>query len=279
MSVGTKIAKIGELIRYSSSAPNVVYSFLSRLNLAIKGFLFGYTYREGASRYDAVYDSQENGLLNPLERFFNERTVGRGIWKWTHYFDYYHSHFKCFVGKPVNILEIGVFSGGSLEMWRSYFGDKCKVYGVDIAPACTVFENDYTKIFIGDQSDRRFWESFRAEALPIDIVVDDGGHEVIQQIVTLEELLPHITPGGVYICEDIHGVNNGFNSYCQGLTMNLNHYDGLPGEGIQRSNQIQAWVKGIHFYPYMTVIEKTERPIDKLTSVKHGTLWAPIRCE
>jgi hypothetical protein len=38
----------------------------------------------------------------------------------------------------------------------------------------------------------------------IDILIDDGGHTMPQQIATFEELYPHVQPNGVYLCEDIH---------------------------------------------------------------------------
>ena len=64
---------------------------------------------------------------NPLESYFDAHTTGPGIWKWRHYFDIYHRHFSKFVGKEVHILEIGIFSGGSLGMWKEYFGPQCRV--------------------------------------------------------------------------------------------------------------------------------------------------------
>ena len=57
--------------------------------------------------------------------------------------------------------------------------------------------DERTKIFIGDQADRSFWAEVRQTAPLIDIVIDDGGHLPEQQLVTLEELLPHVRPGGV----------------------------------------------------------------------------------
>jgi len=145
---------------------------------------------------------------------------------------------------------------------------------------CKAYENEHTSIFIGDQEDRRFWKQFKTMVPQVDILIDDGGHTFDQQIVTLEEMLPHLRPGGVYICEDVHGVNNGFNSYCQGLIKNLNAttlFD--PGAGKaagMRPNPVQAWIEGVHFYPYLTVIVKAERPIEKLIAPRHGTLWQPI---
>jgi len=70
---------------------------------------------------------------------------------------------------------------------------------------------------IGDQADRRFWKRFKQEHPRIDVLIDDGGHEPEQQLVTLEEMLPHLRPGGVYICEDVHGERNRFNAYVHGV--------------------------------------------------------------
>lgn len=53
---------------------------------------------------------------NPLWEYFQAHKEGRGIFKWEHYFEIYHRHFARFVGRKVNVLEIGVYSGGSLEM-------------------------------------------------------------------------------------------------------------------------------------------------------------------
>ena len=212
---------------------------------------------------------------NRLEQFFNARQVGRGIWKWEHYFDIYERHFNKFVGQPVNVLEIGVYSGGSLDMWRDYFGDKCRLFGVDLETDCKVYENDYTQTFIGDQQDRDFWRSFKQQAPAIDIVIDDGGHLTEQQIATLEELLPHLRPGGVYLCEDIHRETNGFGAYVQGLAAGLNaaNYDSaesaIPPE-------FQAWIRSISLYPFVTVIEKAAAPLRHLVSARRGTDWQPF---
>src|SRR4051794_16123713 len=73
---------------------------------------------------------------NPLLKYFRNHSEGRGIWKWEHYFDIYHRHFNKFVGSHVKVLEIGIYSGGSLDMWRPYFGDQCHIYAVDIEEAC-----------------------------------------------------------------------------------------------------------------------------------------------
>lgn len=216
------------------------------------------------------------GPVNPLRAFFDSRKEGRGIWKWNHYFDVYHRHFSKFVGRDVNVLEIGVYSGGSLEMWKEYFGPRCRIYGVDIEESCKCYEDDATEIAIGDQADRDFWRTFKERIPAVDILVDDGGHQTEQQIVTLEEMLPHLRPGGVYLCEDVHGEHNGFSGYMQGLVSNLNVFKAGRGKRIVQATGFQSSIQSVHFYPYVTVIEKADLPVEQFLSLKHGTQWQPF---
>src|SRR5215475_1712557 len=82
------------------------------------------------TEWPASNDSKsEADLSNPLRAFFASRKEGPGIWKWDHYFDIYHRHFSRFRDRAVRVLEIGIYSGGSLEMWRDYFGPRCQIFG------------------------------------------------------------------------------------------------------------------------------------------------------
>ena len=146
---------------------------------------------------------KEAAVTNPLEVYFlsNRKRI---IHKWRHYFEIYHRHFQRYIGKECVILEIGVSMGGSLQMWKNYFGDKAKIIGVDINPLCKEFEEENIRIFIGSQSDLQFLRELIHTIPKIDILIDDGGHTMEQQIVTFEELFDHINPDGVYLCEDMH---------------------------------------------------------------------------
>lgn len=37
-------------------------------------------------------------------------------------------------------MEIGVYRGGSLQMWKNYFGEGTRVIGIDITPETKEFE-------------------------------------------------------------------------------------------------------------------------------------------
>ena len=140
---------------------------------------------------------------NPLAEYFLANR-GRVLYKWHHYFEIYHRHLERFRGRSPVVLEIGVFHGGSLQMWHHYFGKGARIIGVDIDERCRRFEDKNTSILIGDQADPAFLGDIRARYPQIDVIIDDGGHTMTQQITTLGELYPHLQPRGVYICEDLH---------------------------------------------------------------------------
>jgi len=251
----------------------------------VRAYLSGYRFAGRLGDLDGSGgDSRpaEPEPTNALREHFEANTSGPGIYKWLHYFEIYDRHLSKFVGKDVHILEIGVYSGGSLGMWRSYFGPGARITGVDVEPACKSYENDHTRIVIGDQEDRAFWRKFWAESPPVDIVIDDGGHSSEQQRVTLEECLPRLRPGGVFICEDIHYERNRFSFYLDGLAAELNRMlphdedPSRPGYHLVPSTPFQARIGSIHRYPYLAVVETRRNPMPSLESVRKGSEWQPF---
>lgn len=256
-----------------SFIPRAVGKAVGMTRATAAGFAFAHRWK----RTDAVPPATKPAADNPLRMFFEARHTGRGIWKWEHYFDIYHRHFAKFVGRDVQFVEIGIYSGGSLEMWKSYLGPQARIHGVDVEEATRVYDDGDTRVHIGDQADRAFWTQFRQDVPQLDIVVDDGGHTPEQQIVTLEELLPHLRPGGVFLCEDADGVHNAFIAYVAGLVNHLNTVDHKPGDLLATTpTAFQAAIYAVHFYPYVVVIERTDAPIQLFSAPKHGTEWQPF---
>ena len=144
-----------------------------------------------------------NAEGNPLLDLFMSNSK-ESIHKWLDYFDIYHRAFNRFRGKPITLLEIGVQNGGSLWMWREYFGPHARIIGTDIDPACKALEKNGFEIWIGDQNDAAFWNQFTAQIPAVDIVLDDGSHDMAHQINTFKTLFPSVSNGGLYLCEDTH---------------------------------------------------------------------------
>jgi len=124
--------------------------------------------------------------------------------KHSSYFHVYDELFEKYRGKEFTFVEVGVLNGGSLFMWRDYFGDRARIIGVDLNPLAQKWTKDGFEIYIGSQSDPEFWESFFKQVGPVDVLLDDGGHTFEQQIVTVHHALPHIRDGGVIAVEDVH---------------------------------------------------------------------------
>ena len=105
---------------------------------------------------------------------------------------------------PLSFLEIGVYRGGSIKMWEEYFPN-ARICGIDNDEECKQFEGGRIQIFIGDQRDPEFLRQVVEDAGGgLDIVLDDGGHCMDQQIGSFEILWKYMNSGGVYVIEDLH---------------------------------------------------------------------------
>ena len=227
---------------------------------------------------------------NPLWDYFinNEQRV---IHKYHHYFDIYHNHFNRFRDQEITRVEIGVNQGGSLQMWKHYFGPKVTVYGVDINPACLQVEEERINIIIGDQSDRNFLRSLKDKINKVDILIDDGGHTMDQQLNTFEELYDWVSETGVYLVEDVHTSywrqfggrfrkrknwfqRESFVEFSKDLIDQLNVWyvpqrkkNKLIGTGILLERiKVSKSTTGIHFYDSVVVFEKYPNPSKPLVS-------------
>ncbi len=215
--------------------------------------------------------------MGKLQEYF-ESNNGNLMHKWVHYFDIYERHFERFVGQEINILEIGVFHGGSLQMWKHYFEGKATIWGLDINPLCKSLEEEQINIIIGDQGNRDFWNTIKPSLPIFDIIIDDGGHFMHQQKITFEEMFPVLSPHGVYLVEDLHTSYweayggghknpNSFIEYSKNLIDTLNAWlsnDQLP------VNPFTTTTWSMSYYDSVLVIEKRpkEQPSVKKTGIK-----------
>jgi len=220
--------------------------------------------------------------MNDLQKYFDKNT-GRLITKWNHYFDIYDKHFSKFRGSDVHIVEFGVSHGGSLQMWKEYFGANAKIYGIDINPNCKQLEEDRVKIFIGDQEDRDFLKYLTKTIPRIDILIDDGGHSMKQQINTFEEIFPFVDKNGIYLCEDLHTSyrpdfvggykkRGTFIEYSKNFIDSINAWHSMQKNRLDVSSFTKS-VHSLHYYDSILVIEK--RPIEKPFDRQSGSEKIP----
>jgi len=220
--------------------------------------------------------------MNDLEKYFTANQ-GRLLDKWNHYFEIYERHFSRFRGTDVHVVEIGIYQGGSLQMWKQYFGSAAKIYGIDINPHCQALAEERIEILIGDQADREFLKSIKAKIPRIDILIDDGGHTMKQQINTYEELFPHLHKQGVYLCEDLHtsywkGYGGGYKRRGSYIEYSKNFIDRLNAWHANETNELTVddftrSAHSLHYYDSVLVIEK--RPMEKPFHSSTGTPTVP----
>ncbi len=190
------------------------------------------------------------------------------------YFQVYEELLSQYVGKEITFVEIGVLHGGSLFMWKEYFGEKAKIIGIDLNPNAKKLEKDGFDIFVGSQSDKNFWKNFFYKVGNIDILLDDGGHENHQQIITMSEAIPNINDGGIIITEDTHTSylkkfgnpsKYSFINYSKYLVDVINSR--FPSNEIRRNNDFRNKIYSVSFYESMVALK-----IDSKKSIENTDL-------
>jgi hypothetical protein len=149
-----------------------------------------------------VYEARALAIPSAFtELFFSHE--GSLAHKWVTYLPAYDHHFSHWRGQDVRVLEIGVSHGGSLALWRRYFGPRAVIYGIDIDQRCAAISSEDLRVRIGSQTDGSFLASVVAEVGQFDIIIDDGSHVASHQSMSFRQLFPHLSDSGLYAVEDL----------------------------------------------------------------------------
>lgn len=238
--------------------------------------------------------------------FFQNKKTGPGVHKWVHYFNIYEEHFGRFCRGTANITmaEIGIQSGGSLQMWRHAFGAKLELLvGMDTNPDTKAWEEFGPNIHVevGSQADPEYLKDIK-EKYPqgFDILLDDGSHFPHHQFITFAHMWKHIRPGGVFLIEDVHGQNALLDWLLHGHNLDeaswpgiyyanpmvnwkccnqergdlMNRYMG-PVHTTFNASEVQKEIESIKVYPFVVAITRRKVPMVQMRAEKHGTQWIP----
>ena len=129
----------------------------------------------------------------------HRKKIGKVSDKWSSYLDFYDDKLWYLQDSKINLLEIGVQNGGSLETWSRYFWKAEKIIGIDVDPKCAdlKFDDNRIQVVIGDAKTVELEETF-------DIIIDDGSHQAADIIANWNHWWPKLNDGGVYVVEDFH---------------------------------------------------------------------------
>lgn len=215
-------------------------------------------------------------MKNLHEYFLNNN--GNVIHKWIHYFDIYERYFRKYIDKSILMIEIGVDNGGSIEMWKKYFGKGSRIVGIDIKPDCKKFEDIENGIFveIGDQSDVNFLNSVIEKHGQPDIVLDDGSHVMNHLIKTFNFLYYKMKCEGTYLVEDLHTCywsefEGGLklpNTFIEFTKSKIDELNAFFSRGSQEVTEFTKSTQSINIYDSIVVFEK--RPQSNRTDLKTG---------
>ena len=119
------------------------------------------------------------------------------------YLEVYEQLFEPLRRRPMSMLEIGVYKGYSLRMWKAWF-PQARIFGMDINPSVAPVPG--CELVIASQTDRAAIESHWSDA-SLDLIIDDGSHQIEHQLLSLCYLWPKLKPGGFYVVEDVRDIS------------------------------------------------------------------------
>ncbi|KAK6443065.1 transcription factor [Oleoguttula sp. CCFEE 5521] len=152
------------------------------------------------------------GVSLPRPTFY-EVALSHGTDKVTkhHYHHMYEKYLSPLRDRKFKMLEIGLGCdmsygpGASYYTWLEYFTN-VDLYFIEYDQACAekwAVETSGATIFPGDQANVTFLQEFVTRTGSMDVIIDDGGHQMHQQRTSLVTLFPTLRAGGLYFCEDL----------------------------------------------------------------------------
>lgn len=198
------------------------------------------------------------------------------------YTEVYSQHFAPLRDKRIKFLEIGIYTGDSVKMWERYF-PKAELHFIDINAERIKYLSKRSRYHFLDQGDEKALKRFAGEVGgQFDIIIDDGGHTMKQQMTSFKKLFPLLKRGGLYIVEDLHtsywnayGGNGDFKNpnagpgttleFLKNLVEDVNYVGAAtecadlnkaPPDVKQDLSYYQRHISSIHFYSSLCIIEK-----------------------
>lgn len=132
-----------------------------------------------------------------LERYDTDKITA-------HYFERYDPILEPWLKKKIVLLELGVYKGGSLLLWKDYF-PLGTIVGVDINLPKDFETTERIHLYEGSQSDTTFLSRVANEIAPdgFDIIIDDASHIGEYAKRSFWHLFDnHLKPQGLYVIED-----------------------------------------------------------------------------
>ena len=244
---------------------------------------FSYYLRNAKSKHSSYKSFTGFTDKGPYETLYRNRSIGKVSTKWDSYLPLYDKWLAPFRNDSVNLLEIGVQNGGSLEIWSQYFERAKVLIGCDINPAVANLKYSDERIHVIPHSATTPVAQTTVDTLApdgFDVIVDDGSHRSLDTISNFLTYFPRLKAGGLYFVEDMHCAY--WSEYGGGLfncrsastffksladVVNSEHFRGganlsLLFESFFNDGTVPALftensIMSVHFYNSVFIIEKS----------------------
>lgn len=156
--------------------------------------------------------------------------------------NFYDDFLIKFKDHPINFMEIGVYNGGSIKLWKDYLHEDSIIYASDI----NYFEHiSGTYSLIGDMYSNEQVSKFSDEYF--DIIIDDGPHSFESFVLVMQKYFSKIKKGGNLIIEDV--IDSNWVEPLVKLSYSLGYSDCdiIDMTGKQKTNELlERWKNGLY---------------------------------
>lgn len=233
----------------------------------------------------ANFSKDMQSIRNAEYEYLDQLALVAGTDKSSAFHNYtkvYADFFGAVKNDPLVFLEIGIYKGNSVRLWENYFPN-ATLHFIDINPSMIEYSSSRAHYHFINQTDWLALHAFaKSVGVEFDIILDDGGHMMTEQIVSLNTFFPFLKRGGLYIIEDLHtsywqqygglGTMEVPKSgpgtcvfYLQSLVDELNYTaarsecadDSKVSQNLRQTlNYYQDQIESIHFYKSLCLIRK-----------------------
>ena len=258
--------------------------------------LYGYNFLRG---YDVLH-----GSFKSMDEIYHNYRYLEGFHHYYNYARAYDDNLSALrkrilvdEGRRVKLLEIGVQSGGSINVWTEFFNGRLDYTGIDINPKCTMFAKPEIRriVEIGSQRDPQFLKSICVRYGPFDVVIDDGSHLTADILTSLYHLWGCLNDKAVYAIEDLHTMTlykgqdgmlvqgRDFYGVLERILRRTSSYfsDGkmlenlLENQSSPSTDKFSGHIRELRHYDSLVFFHYSKYPMPQLHGFKKGNQWIP----
>ncbi len=185
-----------------------------------------------------------------------------------------------------NILELGMWDGGSIAFWFEYFRPD-KLVGVDLQQReDSQYFKRYKSFRSAEQNIKTYWGTDQGDSTrlrqivhtefrdSLDLVIDDASHMYALTKKSFESLFPLLRPGGLYIIEDWawghwQEFQRSEHPWFSEIPLTRLIFELTAAAG---SSQEHPWISNISVFQGFTVIERGDALLPAASELKLETL-------